>query len=133
VTGDALLTQRKFARHLVKDRKAHYHFTAKGNQKGLLEDIAAGFENWGNPDFAEPVSIAHGRIESRSIRTTTELNDYLNFPYVGQTFVIERHVIHKKNGQGNDRTGFWPYQPNTGTSLSCASPGDQSKTLGDRK
>jgi predicted transposase YbfD/YdcC len=28
ITGDALLTQRKLARHIV-ERKAHYHFTAK--------------------------------------------------------------------------------------------------------
>ncbi|MCP3897721.1 hypothetical protein, partial [Moraxella sp.] len=27
ITADALLTQREFARHLVEDRRAHYHFT----------------------------------------------------------------------------------------------------------
>ena len=31
ITGDALLTQRKLASHIV-ERKAHYHFTAKGNR-----------------------------------------------------------------------------------------------------
>ena len=37
----------------------------------------------------------HGRIETRKIWITTELNDYLNFPHVGQAFVIERHCIEK--------------------------------------
>ena len=32
----------------------------------------------------------HGRIETRSIRTTTLLNDYVNFPYVRQAFRIDR-------------------------------------------
>ena len=32
ITGDALLTQRKLASHIVQ-RKAHYHFTAKAFQK----------------------------------------------------------------------------------------------------
>ncbi|OGL45811.1 MAG: hypothetical protein A2161_22655 [Candidatus Schekmanbacteria bacterium RBG_13_48_7] len=35
ITADALLTQRKFACYLV-ERKAHYHFTIKSNQKQLL-------------------------------------------------------------------------------------------------
>ena len=29
ITADALLTQRKYAEYLVKERKAHYHFTTK--------------------------------------------------------------------------------------------------------
>jgi hypothetical protein len=36
------------------------------------------------------VDKGHGRIETRRIWTSTELNDYLNFPYVGQVFRIER-------------------------------------------
>lgn len=32
----------------------------------------------------------HGRIETRSIRTTTLLNDYVNFPYVRQVLRIDR-------------------------------------------
>ncbi len=40
ITADALLTQRKIAEYLVRERKAHYHFTVKNNQPGLFEDIA---------------------------------------------------------------------------------------------
>jgi len=32
----------------------------------------------------------HGRIERRDIWTSTELNDYLDFPYVKQVFCIKR-------------------------------------------
>jgi len=38
ITADALLTQRELARYLV-ERGANYHFTAKGNQPKLLEEI----------------------------------------------------------------------------------------------
>jgi len=34
------------------------------------------------------VDKAHGRIEKREIWTSTELNDYVDFPYVGQAFCI---------------------------------------------
>jgi hypothetical protein len=39
VTGDALLTQRAIARHLVEDKKADYCFTVKDNQETLRGDI----------------------------------------------------------------------------------------------
>ncbi len=48
----------------------------------------------------------HGRIETRRIWTTTELNTYLNFPYVGQAFVIERESIQKKTGQHTSETAY---------------------------
>lgn len=41
VTGDALLTQREIARHLVEEKKAHYCFTVKDNQETLKGDIEA--------------------------------------------------------------------------------------------
>jgi hypothetical protein len=41
VTGDALLTQREIARHLVEEKKAHYCFTVKDNQETLRGDIEA--------------------------------------------------------------------------------------------
>jgi len=96
ITADALLTQRTFAEYLVRQRKAHYHFTVKGNQSTLLQDIAFYFLGRKEPDYIEYASPDHGRIETRKIWTTTELNDYLDFPHVGQAFVIERHCIDKK-------------------------------------
>ena len=99
ITADALLTQRALARYLVKERQAHYHFTVKNNQPSLLQDILFFFQDRQEPDFVEYTPPDHGRIETRKIWTTTELNTYLNFPYVGQAFVIERESIQKKTGQ----------------------------------
>jgi len=100
ITADALLTQRAFARHLVEQRRAHYHFTVKSNQKRLLEDIEHFFAErlCSEPD-ATMTDCGHGRIEIRNIWTTTQLNDYLDFPYVAQAFAIERQVTIKKSGR----------------------------------
>jgi predicted transposase YbfD/YdcC len=97
ITVDALLTQRKFAEYLV-NREADYHFTVKNNQPTLREDIALFFENRQEPDFIDITPPDHGRIETRKIWTTTALNLYLDFPHVGQAFVIERESIEKKTG-----------------------------------
>ena len=97
ITGDALLTQRAIADYVV-EQGAHYHFTVKSNQPTLERDIALLFETRGAPDFVEAASPDHGRIETRRIWCSTELNAYLDFPHVGQVFQIERESIDKKTG-----------------------------------
>jgi len=99
ITADALLTQRKLADYLYLERKAHYHFTVKGNQPTLLQDIQLYFQDRREPDFITYDPPDHGRIETRKIWTTTELNPYLDFPHVGQAFVIERESVEKKTGK----------------------------------
>jgi predicted transposase YbfD/YdcC len=98
ITADALLTQRKLADYLVRDRKAHYHFTVKENQAGLFQDIALYFADRKEPDFVQCDPPDHGRIEIRKIWTTAELNDYLDFPHVEQAFVVQREFTDKKTG-----------------------------------
>lgn len=98
ITTDALLTQRKFTSFVV-ERKAHYHFTVKGSQATLKNDIALLFENRKKPDFVEITPPNHGRIEIRRIWCNTALNDYLDFPHVGQVCQIERETIYTKNGK----------------------------------
>jgi predicted transposase YbfD/YdcC len=99
ITADALLTQRKLADYLCLERKAHYHFTVKGNQPGLFRDIKLYFQDRQEPDFIAYDPPDHGRIETRKIWTTNELNDYLDFPHVRQAFLIERESIEKKSGE----------------------------------
>jgi predicted transposase YbfD/YdcC len=99
ISADALLTQRAFAKYLVEQRNAHYHFIAKNNQPTLLQDISLYFEDCSDPDFIQQDAPDHGRIEVRKIWTTTELNLYLDFPYVGQAFMIKREVTNKKTGK----------------------------------
>jgi len=98
ISADALLTQRALADYLVRERQAHYHFTVKGNQPGVLQDLELFFQQRGQPDFVEHTPPDHGRLETRKIWTTTELNHYLDFPHVGQAFLVERHCTDKKTG-----------------------------------
>jgi predicted transposase YbfD/YdcC len=98
ITADALLTQRHLASY-VTDRGAHYHFTVKGNQPTLAEDIARVFRDRKAADFESIDPPDHGRIETRRIWCSTTLNSYLDFPQVGQVFLIEREVVHKKTGK----------------------------------
>jgi len=87
--------------YLVEQRQAHYHFTVKGNQPTLLEDLKFYFRERQAPDYLDLSPPDHGLIVTRKIWTTTELNGYLNFPYVGQAFVIERHSLNKKTGHSS--------------------------------
>ena len=105
ITTDALLTQRTLANYVL-EHDAHYVFTVKDNQPTLLADIRLIFEGRAQPDFSEPLTLAHGRIEQRAIWTTTRLNHYLNFPGVGQAFVIERDVIEKTTGKRSTETVY---------------------------
>jgi predicted transposase YbfD/YdcC len=98
ITADALLTQRELARYLV-GRQAHYHFTVKGNQPKLQEDIRALFAQRGAAHHTEVSPPDHGRIETRRIWCSKQLNHYVAFPHVGQVFCIDREVIEKKSGR----------------------------------
>jgi predicted transposase YbfD/YdcC len=98
ITGDALLTQRALATYIV-ERQAHYYFTAKGNQPALQRDIALLFEQRTAADYVEVTPADHGRLETRRIWCSTALNAYLDFPHVGQVFLIERESIKKNTGK----------------------------------
>jgi len=97
ITADALLTQRDLAKYVVA-RGAHYHFSVKGNQPTLQENIRLLFVRRGRAHHSETSAAEHGRIETRRIWCSSRLNDYLDFPHVGQVFLIEREVICKKSG-----------------------------------
>jgi predicted transposase YbfD/YdcC len=105
ITADALLTQRKLAAYLI-ERGADYYFTVKANQPTLEQDIALHFQDRKQPDFVEFTPPDHGRIETRSIWTTTELNAYLNFPHVAQAFVIERKTVKKTTGKRSHEIAY---------------------------
>jgi len=111
ITADALLTQRDFANYLAKERKADYPFTVKGNQPTLLADAARYFNDRKRPDFIESPVLAHGRIDTRRIWVSESLNDYLNFPYVGQIFAIERESINKNTGKVSIKVAYAMIRP----------------------
>ena len=113
-----MLTQRTLATYLL-ERNAHSLFTVKNNQPTLLLDITLQFATKANrkPDFAEQPTLAHGRIEQRAIWTTTALNDYVNFPGVGQVFMLRRTRLNKATGKTSIETayGVTSHTPDTAT------------------
>ena len=99
VTGDAMHTQRAISAHIV-ERGGECLWPVKQNQERLYQDIERLFA----PDKAEPgigkiatdfqstekVNCGHGRIEKRILQTSTMLNDYLDWPGIGQVYRLER-------------------------------------------
>ena len=127
ITADALLTQRELARYLVDERGAHYHFTVKGNQQKLLGDITFYFDNTHQaPDHTMTDAPDHGRIETRTIHTTSALNEYLSFPSVGQAFMIERTVLYKKSGKRSREVAY-------GVTSKTSDQADAAKVLKDNR
>lgn len=51
------------------------------------------------PPVHQTIDKGHGRLETRAIRTSTALNDYLDFPYCRQVFRLERERVHLKTGE----------------------------------
>ena len=104
-----MLAQRKLARHLL-DREAHYLFTVKDNQKTLRRDIQLLCEEMIReraPDFVqEPGNPEHGRIERRSIWVSSEINEYAEFPGVGQVFAVHREVTEARTGERSAETAY---------------------------
>lgn len=45
-------------------------------------------------------------METRSIWTSTELNDYLDFPHVNQVCCIHRETLHLKTGKTTQQTVY---------------------------
>ncbi len=70
LTADAWLPQRKLAQYLI-ERNPDYVFTVKDNQPILREGIRLIFEGRGKPNFTEPLTLAHGRIERSTLEKTT--------------------------------------------------------------
>lgn len=48
---------------------------------------------------ASTVNLGHGRIEQRTIQTSALLNEYLDWPQVGQVYRLERHFQWLRRGE----------------------------------
>jgi predicted transposase YbfD/YdcC/GNAT superfamily N-acetyltransferase len=91
VTADSLHTQRKHAHFLIGEKKADYLFYADLNQPKLYEAIAGLDED----DWSEPYTETdkgHGRIETRTIWTSSRIGEDIRFPHVAQLVRILREV-----------------------------------------
>jgi predicted transposase YbfD/YdcC len=108
ITADAMHAQRAVSAQIV-ERGGDFLWVVKENQERLYQDIERLF----TPDkpkpglgkittdfqLAEQVNKGHGRIEKRCIQTSAMLNDYLDWPGVGQVYRLERCFTWIRRGQ----------------------------------
>ncbi|MBB5939241.1 putative transposase YbfD/YdcC [Streptomyces zagrosensis] len=95
VTADALHTQRDLARFLVEDKKAHYAFTVKGNQKGLHHQLRALPWTKASAKFPDRTK-GHGRLETQVVQALTVSGLGMDFPHAAQVAKITRHRTNSK-------------------------------------
>jgi predicted transposase YbfD/YdcC len=109
VMGDALHTQRAVSIQIV-EAGGDYIWLAKGNQAQIEEDIRLWFEPEPAPipgmaylpkDFetVTEVSKGHGRLEERRLTVSSQLKDFLDWPYLEQVFQLERRFVCTKTGE----------------------------------
>jgi predicted transposase YbfD/YdcC len=109
VRGDALHTQREVSIQIV-EAGGDYIWLAKGNQRQTEEDIRLWFEPDPDPipgmgyvpkDFetVRTVNKGHGRIEQRTLTISSQLKDFLDWPYLEQVFKLERTFTFIKTGE----------------------------------
>ena len=116
VMGDAMHTQRALS-ILIVEAGGDYIWLAKGNQSQIEEDIRLWFEPEPDPipgmahlpkDFetAREVSKGHGRLEERSLTVSSQLKDFLDWPYLEQVFQLERRSISTKTGEVQEQVVY---------------------------
>ncbi|TFH39622.1 MAG: ISAs1 family transposase [ANME-2 cluster archaeon] len=109
VIGDALHTQRQISIQIGK-AGGNYIWTVKGNQPQLRQDLQDWFDlevellpGMGCPpkDFcsATITNKGHGRLEVRTLTTSSQLNDFLDWPFLQQVFKLERQATICKTGK----------------------------------
>ena len=112
VTGDAQFAQRNLSAHIVQ-AGGHYVWKVKGNQPTLEADIAQVFEPGppALPGFSLPKNdfrsithqcAGHGRIETRTLTTSSLLTGHSDWPGLQQVFKYHCVVIDKKTAQSTD-------------------------------
>lgn len=112
-TLDAMFTQRGIAQQII-DQGGHYLMVVKMNQPELHEHIEALFNSPPLPqgeDDRETYSYTnagHGRLEHRTLVTSQMLNDYLDWPGVGQVMrrTCQRTVVKKARKSRNTTYGI---------------------------
>ena len=108
VTGDAIHAQRGLSAYIV-GQGGNYLWPVKANQPQVYQDIERLFApqqpipGFGRiaTDFqtAQTTNRGHGRLEVRTIQTSEMLNDYLDWPSVGQVYRLQRQFSWVRQGQ----------------------------------
>jgi predicted transposase YbfD/YdcC len=102
VIGDALHTQRQVSIQIGK-AGGDYIWTVKGNQSQLQQNLQDWFDDKvillpgmrspsKNFRSATLINKGHGRLEVRTLTTSSQLNDFLDWPFLQQVFKLERQA-----------------------------------------
>ncbi len=109
VVGDALHTQRQVSIQIGK-AGGNFIWTVKANQPQLLQDL----QDWFDPNVPSLPGLGcppkdfravtvtnkgHGRMEVRTLTTSSQLNDFLDWPFLQQVFQLERFITILKTGK----------------------------------
>ena len=130
ITTDALLTQKAFCQTLC-DKKADYVLPVKANQKQTYEDIRRLFapeippktdidphvyqtrtfetlhqETQAHTDTFSCVEKAHGYITTRTLTTSTLLNEHLTWPGLAQVYEYQSQRKHRRTGKVTHHTQY---------------------------
>jgi predicted transposase YbfD/YdcC len=118
VMGDAMHTQRPVSIQIVESG-GEYIWFAKGNQPQMEEDIRLWFDPDVQPipgmnfppkdlETVQQTNKGHGRLETRTLTVSSQLQGYLDWPYLEQVFKLERRFVSFKTGevQGETVYGF---------------------------
>lgn len=116
VMGDAIHTQREASIQIV-EAGGNYLWIAKGNQSEMEENIRLWFEPEPDPipgigrlpkDFevTKEVCKGHGRLEERTLTVSSQLKDYLQWPYLEQVFMLDRRYTFTKSGETRQQTRY---------------------------
>jgi predicted transposase YbfD/YdcC len=108
VTGDAIHAQRGLSAYIVA-QGGDYLWPVKANQPQMYQAMEQLFASqqpipgWGQipTDFqtAHTTNRGHGRLEVRTLHTSEMLNDYLDWPAVGQVYQLKRQFSWVRQGR----------------------------------
>jgi predicted transposase YbfD/YdcC len=102
VTLDAGLTQAALARQ-IRAQGGHYFMVVKRNRHQLYDELTTFFASPPQPcdrpwRVAQTVNKSHGRLETRTVRCTDDLDGYLEWPDVCQVVARECERLIVKTG-----------------------------------
>jgi predicted transposase YbfD/YdcC len=105
VTADAMHTQREHANFLVEEKQAHFLFVVKDNNHALFGEL----NRWPEDRWSAPISVlekGHGRVERRTIWTSSAVGHFLPFPQVHQVIRIRREVSILASDEIREETSY---------------------------
>jgi len=101
ITGDAMFTQRHIAEKIIS-KQGDYLLSVKANQPSLLEDIKQAFtDQWWMTDTLTESKMTDaygGRIEERTLKVSTAMAGYSDWPGLRRVMKMERKITTKRTG-----------------------------------